>query len=159
MNWDAISAIAEVLGAVAVVGSLVYVGRQVAHNTAMMRVAAASETLEIDHELVLPLIDDKDFMEVWLKGDHRLNELDEADLNRVLIFERRAITLWYYNFQLHRQKFLSDELWAHQSQMIRILGRREAMREAWGMWKESHEIEFQQYVDDQFQIANDSLSE
>jgi len=156
MNWDAISAIAEVLGAVAVVASLVYVGRQVAQNTAMMRVAAASETLERDHGLVLPMIESEELSEIWLKGDDRLNELSEANRQRLLLFERRAITLWHHNFQLRRQELLSDATWYYQNQMIRYLSHRQAMREAWNIFKNTFEASFQEYVDDQFQIANDA---
>lgn len=155
MNWDAISAIAEVLGAIAVVASLVYVGRQVAQNTAMMRVAAASETLERDHGLVLPMIESEELSEIWLKGDDRLNELSEANRQRLLLFERRAITLWHHNFQLRRQELLSDATWYYQNQMIRYLSHRQAMREAWNIFKNTFEASFQEYVDDQFQIAND----
>ena len=84
MNWDAISAIAEIIGAVVVVASLIYVGRQVAQNTAMMRVGAASESMERDYDLVLPLIESPELTEIWLKGDHRLDELSEADRQRLL---------------------------------------------------------------------------
>lgn len=159
MNWDAISAIAEVLGAVAVVASLVYVGRQVAQNTAMMRVAAASETLERDHGLVLPMIESEELAEVWLKGDHRLNELSEANLQRLLLFERRAITLWHHNFQLRQQGLLSDATWYYQNQMIQFLCHRQSMREAWSIFKSTFEASFQDYVDDQFQIASGTSSE
>jgi hypothetical protein len=159
MNWDAISAIAEVLGAVAVVASLVYVGRQVAQNTAMMRVAAASETLERDHGLVLPMIESEELAEIWLKGDDGLNELSEANRQRLLLFERRAITLWHHNFQLRRQELLSDATWYYQNQMIRHLSHRQAMREAWNIFKNTFETSFQEYVDDQFHIANNASSE
>ncbi len=159
MNWDAISAIAEVLGAVAVVASLVYVGRQVAQNTAMMRVAASSETLERDHGLVLPLIESEEMTEIWLKGDKRLNELREAQRQRLLLFERRAITLWHHNFHLHDQKLLSEETWHYQNQMIRFLGDRRAMREAWSMFKSTFETSFQDYVDDLIQATEQPLSQ
>ena len=33
MNWDAIGAVGEILGALAVVGSLIYVGRQFRHSS------------------------------------------------------------------------------------------------------------------------------
>ena len=75
MNWDAISAIAEILGAVAVVASLMYVGKQVAQNTAMMRVGSASETLEKDFDLTNPILESAELADIWSKGDHRLDEV------------------------------------------------------------------------------------
>ena len=40
MNWEAISAVSEIVGAVAVVISLIYVAAQIRQNTKMMRTAA-----------------------------------------------------------------------------------------------------------------------
>ncbi|NIQ12005.1 MAG: hypothetical protein GWO23_21225 [Gammaproteobacteria bacterium] len=159
MNWDAISAVAEMLGALAVVASLVYVGRQVSQNTAMMRVAASSDTVERDHGLVLPLIESEELAEIWLKGDHRLSELSEANRQRLLLFERRAITLWHHNYQLRIQGLLSDAVWHYQNAMIRFLSQRQSMREAWGIFKDTFEPSFQTYVDDQFRAASIEPSE
>ena len=159
MNWDAISAIAEISGAVVVVASLVYVGRQIGQNTAMMRISAASETMERDYDLVLPLIESHDFTEIWLKGDHRLDELSEADSQRLLFFERRALTLWHHNYQLRMQGLFPDAMWHNQNWIIQNIGRRQAIREAWSLFKDSHETSFQEYMDEQFQIADDVSKE
>ncbi len=44
MNWEAASAIAEILGVIAVIGSLIYVGRQVNQNTQIARANIVHET-------------------------------------------------------------------------------------------------------------------
>ena len=159
MNWDAISAIAEISGAVVVVASLVYVGRQIGQNTAMMRISAASETMERDYDLVLPLIESHEFTEIWLKGDHRLDELSEADRQRLLFFERRALTLWHHNYQLRIQGLYPDANWYNQNWIIQNIGRRQIIREVWTLFKDSHETSFQEYMDEQFQIADDVSKE
>lgn len=159
VNWDAISAIAEILGAVVVVASLIYVGRQVGQNTAMMRVGAASETMERDYDLVLPLIESHEVTEIWLKGDHRLDELSEADRQRLLFFERRAIMLWDHNYQLRMQGLFPDSNWHNQNWIIQNIGQRQSLREAWRLFKDSHEISFQEYVDRQFQAADSATTE
>lgn len=153
------SAIGETLGAIAVVISLVYVGRQLKQNTAMMRNASATEILEIDHTIILPIIESEEFSEIWLKGDHRLNELSEANLQRLLIFERRAFTLWHHHFQQRRQKLVSDEMWHYQNQMIRFLGLREAVQVAWRIFKKTYEPSFRDYVDEQFRIGMEEAKE
>ena len=159
MNWDAISAVAEIAGAVVVVASLIYVGRQLSQSTAMMRISAASEQLERDYELVLPLIESHEFAEIWLKGDSRIDELDEADKQRLLFFERRAITLWHHHFELRRQEMLPDSNWHNQNWIIQNIGRRQAIREAWSLFRGGYEIPFQEYVDSQFLIADKGSSE
>ncbi len=159
MNWDAISAVAEIAGVIVVVASLIYVGRQLGQNTAMMRISAASETLERDYDLVLPLIESHELAVIWLKGDHQLDELDEADKTRLMFFERRAFTLWNHNYQLRQQDLLPDANWHNQSWIIRNIGRRQAIREAWRLFKESHETPFQEYIDSLFLIADNDSSE
>ena len=154
MNWDAISAVAEITGVVVVVASLIYVGRQLGQNTAMMRISASSETVERDYDLVLPIIESHEFAEIWLKGDHKFDELDEADKQRLLFFERRAFTLWYHNYQLRIQDLLPDANWHNQNWIIQKIGRRQAIREAWSLFKGSHETSFQEYIDSQFLIAD-----
>ena len=159
INWDAIGAVGETFGAIAVVVSLVYVGRQLKQNTAMMRNASATEILEIDHTIILPIIESEEFSDIWLKGDNRLNEINEANLQRLLLFERRAFTLWHHHFQQRRQKLVTDEMWHYQNQMVRILSLREAVKVAWGIFKETYEPSFQEYVDEQFQIAQEALNQ
>jgi hypothetical protein len=154
VNWDAISAVAEIAGVVVVVASLIYVGKQLGQNTAMMRISAASEQLERDHELVLPLIESHELAEIWLKGDHQFDELDDADKHRLLFFERRAITLWHHHYQQRMQELLPDSNWHNQSWIIQNIGRRQAIREAWRLFKDGYETPFQEYVDNQFLIAD-----
>ena len=43
MNWDAIGAVGEVLGALVVIGSLIYLSRQIRQNTDLGRAAAQRE--------------------------------------------------------------------------------------------------------------------
>lgn len=158
MNWDAISAIAEILGAVAVVASLMYVGMQVAQNTAMMRVGAASETLEKDFELTNPIVESAELADVWSKGDHRLDELSEADRQRLIFFERRALMLWHHNYKLRNQGLFPDANWHNQNWIIQNIGKRQSCRKAWILFKDSFEISFQEYVDGHFKSA-DSATE
>ena len=156
MNWDAISAGAEILGAIAVVASLVYVGKQVAQNTAMMRVGAASETLEKDFELTNPILESAELADIWSKGDHRLDELSEADRQRLIFFERRAIMLWHHNFELRNQGLFPDANWHNQNWIIRNIGQRQSCREAWSLFRDSFEGSFQKYREGHFGSADDA---
>jgi len=46
MNWDAIGAIAEILGAVAVIGTLIYLARQIGHSVGASRAATNRSLIE-----------------------------------------------------------------------------------------------------------------
>jgi hypothetical protein len=44
MTWEAIAALGEVAGAIGVIASLLYLSRQIGHNTKQMRIATHAET-------------------------------------------------------------------------------------------------------------------
>ena len=64
MNWEAISAISEITGAIAVVVSLVYVAAQIRQNTKMMRSAAKQGLTETSQNLIYKAMDNP---ADWLK--------------------------------------------------------------------------------------------
>lgn len=65
----------------------------------MMRVAASSEGVERDSEIVAPLLQSQELAEVWLKGQTEFSSLAPTDQARLMLFERRAIVLWHHRFQ------------------------------------------------------------
>jgi len=64
MNWEAISAISEIVGAAAVVVSLIYVAAQIRQNTKMMRSAAKHSITETSQNFIYTAIDRS---EEWVK--------------------------------------------------------------------------------------------
>jgi len=52
MNWEAIQAVAESVGALAVVGSLVYLAAQVRHNTSALQATANQELVTSYNQLL-----------------------------------------------------------------------------------------------------------
>lgn len=55
MDWSMVGAVGEVIGAVAVVASLVYVGRQVRHNTEAARSAVLHELTSQAHSFAMSI--------------------------------------------------------------------------------------------------------
>ena len=58
MNWEALGAIGELIGAVGVIASLIYVGLQVRQNTRSMRAATYDSLVRSNGEWLAPLIQD-----------------------------------------------------------------------------------------------------
>ena len=52
-----------------------------------------------------------------------------------------------------------DANWHNQNWIIQKIGRRQAIREAWSLFKGSHETSFQEYINSQFLIADSDSSE
>lgn len=154
MTIDQLAALGEIIASVAVIASLIYVARQINQTNTMMKVAAASERLERDFEIVLPLIESRAFAEVWAKGDREFHSLDDVDQQRLLFFERRAVMLWHHYFHLRSQRLVSDANWNEQNWIIRNIGRRQAVRETWNTFRGNFDKPFVDFVDAQFAIAD-----
>lgn len=158
MNWDAISAVAEMLGVVLIVGSLVYVARQLSQTNTMMRVNAASERLGRDYDIVEPIIESRELAEIWLKGGSEYESLDPADQQRLLFLERRAIMLWHHQYLLRQQGLMPDASWYETVWIIKTLGRRQVIREAWRVFGEGFEARFQEFINAQFAAADSEIA-
>jgi len=156
MTLDQYAYLAEIVGVVLVIASLVYVAQQVRQNTNMMRVNAASEWLQRDYDIAASIIDSREFAEIWVKGGLEFESLDAVDKQRLLVFERRPFGLWHELFNLHKQNLLPDATWYEHAWVIRNLGNRQSTREAWRVFQDAYEKPFQEFVESQFAIADSS---
>jgi hypothetical protein len=153
MNWEAVSAIGEIIGSVAVVASLAYVAIQLRQNTEMMRSLASQERVQRDFDLVDSLIENRDVAELWTKGQQDFESLDEIDRNRLIFFERRAIVHWNNMFQLKQGKQLPESDWNEIAWLIRSLGANQGLLATWNIFRVSFAQPFQNVIDEQFRLA------
>ena len=86
MDWDAIGAIAELLGAVGVIASLVYLGTQIRHsrdqmsqNTRALRATAHHQFTQSFHEAVMEALTIPDMRRVARLGMADFDQLNEED--------------------------------------------------------------------------------
>jgi hypothetical protein len=94
LNWDAIGAIGEIIGAIAVVLSLVFLGVQLRQNTRAMdernkleRTAALDRHTDSVSRWRGDLARHEDLAEIWYKGlqDQPLTEVEAARINNMYI--------------------------------------------------------------------------
>ena len=86
MNWDAIGALAELLGALGVIVSLAYLAVQIRQNTAQigeqsreLRLAAIDAIAQSFSRFRDPLIRDPELAALWLRGIADYDGLDEVE--------------------------------------------------------------------------------
>lgn len=154
MTLEQFAYLGEIAAAVGVIVSLLYVARQLGQSTDMMRAAASSGRVERDYQIVGPLIEDRALAEVWEKADREFASLDSVDQVRMLFFERKAIGLWYHDFQLHERGLLPDADWHEHVWIIRNIGRRQSIRAAWQTFRGAYQGSFQDFMDRQFAAAD-----
>ncbi len=83
MNWDAAGAIGEVVGAAAVVISVVYLAVQVRRQTDQSRLAATRELASQYNNCLDRIIDGEKLGEIWLKAAENYDALPNAERLRM----------------------------------------------------------------------------
>ena len=113
MNWDAISAIAELLGAVGVILSLLYVATQVRHSRHSTN-SATYQTIQTNLATTARLLSDNGELAKMYDAAILGESLDEADSTRLKhLFD--GLTYQYEDlFFLHEQGSLETDLFMNQ---------------------------------------------
>jgi hypothetical protein len=112
MDWIAVGAIAELIGALAVVLTLFYLADQVRNNTRMARGAATSEAVAAIRDATTFFVNDASMNELFRKGIVNLGELSEEELGQ---FHPLTLNIFKACEQLHYQwaiGAMDHDLWA-----------------------------------------------
>ena len=108
MNWEAISAVSEIVGAVAVVISLIYVAAQIRQNTKMMRTAAKQSLTEASQNMIYTAINRS---EEWVKlmtGDDPSTPEEDARMSLLVRAMLRGFESQCYQYE---SGLLEDNEW------------------------------------------------
>src|SRR5688572_23477878 len=79
MNWTTAAAIAEIVGAIGVIVSLLYLASQVKRGTAEARRAGAHDLMTTTNSLLMLLASDRGTAEIWAKGMGDFESLDNIE--------------------------------------------------------------------------------
>lgn len=82
MNWDAIGAIGEILAAIAVVITLVYLSRQIRQNSQAVQIAALRDTTQQWHKWSEVLASSPELADIVARGNQSYSELSASEAMR-----------------------------------------------------------------------------
>ena len=111
MSWEAIGAVAEAVGALGVIASLLYLATQVRSSTRASAVEAKLESTRLLNDFVENLIQKPELNELFLRGLADLDSLSKSDYYR---FSNMALkAFWFFSaghFQ-YRMGTLTEDDW------------------------------------------------
>ena len=161
MNWDAIGAIGELVGGIAVVGTLIYLATQVRQNTRINASAIRQSFYDYTTRQMLHGTDSTEFNTVLAKAGTTDEELSPGERIAMLRLFQAVFVGYQGAYFQHRNKALSDDDWNMCRSLLRsfwLLPGKEMARQ-WeqfqaggfldeGFVEECHklEAEAQQYV-------------
>src|ERR1051326_250171 len=82
MNWEAINAIAQAIGAFGVVASLWYLGVQVHRSTRVAKIAAQDSAASALRDVTKPYMENAELARIWQVGLENLSALSPEDQSR-----------------------------------------------------------------------------
>ena len=130
MNWEAMGSIAELVGAVGVIASLVYWAAQIRHNTRSLRAATYESLARATAESNILLISHPEIANVVESG---LGDfpLDGDARARFIAYLRMTFRRYDSIFLHYRQGTLPPEAWEAYWNSFRKILRKNNVREFW----------------------------
>ena len=110
MNWEAIGAIGELLGAITVIATLIYLAIQVRQNTTSIQTAAYQQWAGM-HGQVFSTFDDTNMNKVIFDGCLDSNNLTDENYGQFIAWIRRYMIMQQAQFYLYEKRVIEPELW------------------------------------------------
>jgi len=120
MTLEQYAYLGEIIAAIAVIASLIYIAQQLRQNTDMMRVSNSHNFVDSNMRLCTAVVTDYNLAELWVKAGS--------------------------DFNLRQQNLVSDSQWHELTWIVANLGRRQSVQEAWRTYKGGYNKQFQEYM-------------
>jgi hypothetical protein len=153
VNWEAISAIGQLVGALAVVISLIYLAREVRSNARATRIAAGRSTLEFLNRFTQQITEHADLAELRDRGFKDFESLEGADRARFGSYMHamfRTVEDVYYQ---HLQGHSDPRVWRGIEVVVRELNASPGVQAWWRSHSHWFDEEFAKFISQQQQTA------
>lgn len=147
MNWEAIGAIGEIVGAIAVLVTLIYLAMQIRQNTYQTRAAATQDTIHLWNEISQAVLTDRSVAELIEKGNNNLSSLDPADRQRYSNYNMMIVRSAWAQDQRNKAGALEFDDLTTVRWLSDWMQQNPGLAEMWGEIKIYFPLEFQQRVE------------
>ncbi len=146
MNWDAIGAIAEALGAAGVIASLIYLATQIRSQNREARVAASREVTAAFREAIGSMQDDQRSRVLW-KAIQAVDSLTPPEKLQFNAIVQQYLRVWEQAHYQHSERRLEEESWqAIHAQFLDFMAI-ESVKSVWKIRKNAFRPSFRSYVE------------
>ena len=113
------ASVAEIVSAIAIVISLLYVGFELNRNTAVLNVDGNREVLEATRTWERLLIGDKELVALYSKGPEGFQEFSKEERLRYSYLVSQYAAIWEQAFDEHAAGLLQTESWEEWNNAFR----------------------------------------
>jgi len=147
VNWDAIGAVAELVGAIGVIASLVYLGVQIRQNTRSTNAAAFHDLNSSLSQMSATLVANRDAARLFRVGMQDLNALEPDEVVQffnLLNFNFRHLESAYVQY---KQGIREERSWVGWQSDIELYGASRSVHVWWSVRREAYDEDFRAVVD------------
>ncbi len=146
MNWDAIGAVGEIIGAMAVVASLGYLAIQIRIQNAESRAASVHQVLDSYQSAVSALLE-PELADVWVTAHDDYDSLTPSQRIRFVIYLTVALKSFEDAYFQWRAGRLADDIWHALLTPLTDVASTAAFGHFWKLRRHHFRDEFADYVD------------
>ena len=147
MNWEAAGAIGEIVGAIAVFLTLVYLAMQIRQNTDAVRAAALDSSVNALSNIRAKIHDNGELTEIYLRGSDDPDSLTKAELTRYIQLLTNILWSTLNLYTQSQYARLSLSVWDSQKPILKRIMNTNGGKWYWGHFKSEFEASFAQEID------------
>ena len=146
MNWDAIGAVGETVGAIAVVVSLLYLAVQIRTQNAQAKLTALHD-MSREQRIASELLATRDLADIFVRANKDYGSLSESESVQLIVVVTGLFRAWERAFLEHRDGNLDTAVWTSLARdYVQPMGA-PSFRHIWDIRKQNYDPGFQTYVD------------
>ena len=146
MNWEAVGALGEIVGALAVFASLVFLALQIRAQNRESRFAAMHETSVAFRDSISQSVD-PEIARILTKAQNDYDAISDSEKLVVTGFVQRLMRVWEESFHQHQLGRLSDSIWTVMVSQYAMLMDSPNVVRVWEARKAYYDPDFRKFVD------------
>ena len=158
MNWEALGAIAEFLGAIAVLITLLYLARQIRQNRDSVESASAETVLSNISNALQNAASSSQVSNVILSGSKNIEQLTEKERGQFLFWFYSYFRILEQGYHHYLNKNFTSSIWEGHARHAQTLLSNPGVMKYWELRREVFYPEFQEYIDSLASRETETLS-
>ncbi|MGR8948207.1 MAG: hypothetical protein ACU84Q_09190 [Gammaproteobacteria bacterium] len=147
MTLQDLGNLGELIGAIAVVISLIYIAVQIRQNTWTVRASTEQAVFESAIDLDRIILTDPEFSRIWYLGRSSPDALDKEKARRF----RRLMSMFYRNFEnvyfQHKKGLVDDGIFERWGTIVSHVSRQPGAERWWEFHNEVLTEEFRKFIE------------
>lgn len=147
MNWTAIGAVGEFLGALGVIVTLIYLARQIRQHTTATRLATSHSIATAARDWNRPLLLDRELAWTFQVGTEDPSQLDEKEQARFIELCFSLLRMFEDAHYQYHHGALDEDVWMGYERLYAAYAKAPGFQWYWNERRDTFRPEFREFID------------